>query len=57
MTNYSNPGLDFLRDRYGIDAAMAQALLDAALAHGGDYAELLLRAPAPPATSCSSSRP
>ncbi|HEX5141515.1 MAG TPA: DNA gyrase modulator, partial [Dehalococcoidia bacterium] len=36
----SNPGLDFMRARYGIDEAMAQSLLDAALSHGGDYAEL-----------------
>jgi TldD protein len=36
----SNPGLDFMRSRYGIDAAMAQSLLDAALSRGGEYAEL-----------------
>jgi TldD protein len=36
----SNPGLDFMRARYGIDTAMAQYLLDRALSHGGEYAEL-----------------
>ena len=36
----TNPGLDFMRSRYGIDEAMAQSLLDTALSHGGDYAEL-----------------
>ena len=35
-----NPGLAFLRERYGIDPALAQALLDAALSRGGEYAEL-----------------
>ena len=40
MTNNANPGLAFFRDRYGIDANSARRLLDAALAHGGDYAEL-----------------
>jgi TldD protein len=36
----SNPGIDFMRARYGIDTAMAQYLLDRALSHGGEYAEL-----------------
>jgi TldD protein len=36
----TNPGLEFMRAHYGIDAAMAQSLLDAALSRGGDYAEL-----------------
>ena len=36
----TNPGLEFMRGRYGIDAAMAQSLLDAALSRGGEYAEL-----------------
>jgi len=36
----TNPGLDFMRSRYGIDEAMSQSLLDTALSHGGDYAEL-----------------
>src|SRR5687768_17649812 len=40
MTNYTNPGVAFFRDRYSIDANSARRLLDAALAHGGDYAEL-----------------
>ncbi|MGE0688198.1 MAG: TldD/PmbA family protein [Dehalococcoidia bacterium] len=40
MTNYANPGLAFFRDRYSIDANAARRLLDAALGHGGDYAEL-----------------
>jgi TldD protein len=40
MTNYGNPGLAFFRDRYGIDANEARRVLDAALSHGGDYAEL-----------------
>ncbi|HEY7466898.1 MAG TPA: DNA gyrase modulator, partial [Dehalococcoidia bacterium] len=39
-TAASNPGLEFMRARYGIDAALAQSLLDAALSKGGDYAEL-----------------
>ena len=36
----TNLGIDFMRDRYGIDTATAQALLSAALSRGGDYAEL-----------------
>jgi TldD protein len=40
MTTNSNGGLDFMRYRYGIDAALAQSLLAAALSRGGDYAEL-----------------
>jgi TldD protein len=32
--------LAFMRERYAIDAAMAQTLLDAALSRGGEYAEL-----------------
>jgi len=40
MTNHANPGLSFFRDRYSIDAGTARRLLDAALAHGGDYSEL-----------------
>jgi TldD protein len=36
----TNPGLQFMRERYGIDASMAQSLLDAALSRGGEYAEL-----------------
>ena len=36
----SRAALSFLRDRYGIDTAIAQALLDAALTRGGEYAEL-----------------
>jgi TldD protein len=32
--------LNFFRQRYAIDAAMAQSLLAAALSRGGDYAEL-----------------
>jgi TldD protein len=39
-TAASNPGLEFMRARYGIDAAVAQSLLDRALSRGGDYAEL-----------------
>jgi TldD protein len=39
-TAASNPGLEFMRARCGIDAAVAQSLLDTALSHGGDYAEL-----------------
>jgi TldD protein len=35
-----NPGLDFMRSRYGIDTAMAQYILDRALSQGGEYAEL-----------------
>ena len=33
-------GLEFMRQRYGIDAAVAHSLLDAALSRGGEYAEL-----------------
>lgn len=33
-------GVAFFRDRYGIDEAVAQSLLDIALSRGGDYAEL-----------------
>ena len=33
-------GLEFFRSRYGIDTGVARSLLDAALARGGDYAEL-----------------
>ena len=33
-------GLGFMRERYGIDEATAQSLLDAALSRGGEYAEL-----------------
>ncbi len=40
MTNIDNAGLDFMRQRYGIDTAMAQSLLSAALSRGGEYAEL-----------------
>jgi TldD protein len=42
MTNASasNPGIAFMRDRYGIDSSVAHALLAAALSRGGDYAEL-----------------
>ena len=41
MTAASSPsGLEFMRERYGIDPAAAQGLLDAALGRGGDYAEL-----------------
>jgi TldD protein len=36
----TNLGIDFMRDRYAIDTATAQALLSAALSRGGDYAEL-----------------
>ncbi len=36
----SDDGLAFLRERYAIDAALAQSLLSAALSRGGDYAEL-----------------
>ncbi|HLF79574.1 MAG TPA: metallopeptidase TldD-related protein [Dehalococcoidia bacterium] len=39
-TTSSNPGLEFMRERYGIDTSTAQALLSAALSRGGDYAEL-----------------
>ncbi|MPZ50084.1 MAG: metalloprotease TldD [Dehalococcoidia bacterium] len=39
-TDSSRAALAFLRDRYAIDTAMAQSLLDAALARGGNYAEL-----------------
>jgi TldD protein len=35
-----NPGVALMRERYGIDEAMAQSLLDAALSRGGEYAEL-----------------
>src|SRR5687767_6228036 len=40
QTGAADSGLQFLRDRYGIDTAMAHALLDAGLSHGGEYAEL-----------------
>ncbi len=40
MTFSDGSGLDFFRQRYGIDQAVATRLLDAALAQGGDYAEL-----------------
>ena len=33
-------GAAFMRERYAIDEAAAQSLLDAALSRGGDYAEL-----------------
>jgi TldD protein len=33
-------GVAFFRDRYGIDEAVAQSLLDIALSRGGEYAEL-----------------
>ena len=56
-TAASNPGLEFMRARYGIDAAMAQSLLDAALSQGGDYAELYFEHRDGSSTSCSSSRP
>ena len=36
----SGDGAAFMRRRFGIDEAMAQSLLDAALSRGGDYAEL-----------------
>ena len=39
-TDSSRTALAFLRDRYGIDTAVAQSLLDAALSRGGEYAEL-----------------
>ena len=39
-TSTGDGGLAFLRDRYGIDAAMAHALLGAGLSRGGEYAEL-----------------
>jgi TldD protein len=34
------PGVAFMRERYGIDEAAAQSLLDTALSRGGEYAEL-----------------
>jgi TldD protein len=40
MANETTSGLAFMRDRYAIDPAAAQSLLDAALAGGGEYAEL-----------------
>jgi TldD protein len=33
-------GIEFMRDRFGIDEAAAQTLLDTALSRGGEYAEL-----------------
>src|SRR3990172_960125 len=34
------PGAAFMRDRFAIDQAIAQSLLDSALSRGGDHAEL-----------------
>jgi TldD protein len=40
MTTIAEDGLEFMRQRYGIDTATAQSLLGAALSRGGEYAEL-----------------
>ncbi len=40
MTDRNAPGIAFMRDRFAIDEATAQTLLDAALSQGGEYAEL-----------------
>jgi TldD protein len=41
MPDSDSPGgIDYMRQRFGIDEAAAQSLLDTALAGGGDYAEL-----------------
>ena len=40
MTERNAPGVAFMRDRFAIDEATAQGLLDTALSRGGEYAEL-----------------
>ena len=40
MTERNAPGVAFMRDRFAIDEATAQSLLDTALSQGGEYAEL-----------------
>jgi TldD protein len=34
------PGANYIRDKFGVDAAIASSVLDTALSMGGDYAEL-----------------
>ena len=35
-----SPGAAFMRDRFAVDEATAQSIIDIALSHGGEYAEL-----------------
>ena len=40
VSGASAPGADYIREKFGVDEAIAMSVLDVALSRGGDYAEL-----------------